>query len=617
LTRRYFTALRLVMDMNIAYVIEEPLDMFFRRLIAGFFIFLWRGIIRLIPARGIRALARLLFSKSWGRFQVATANPRKAQETALLSIVQRNRYTVFGKEHSFGSIKSIEDFQKIVPISTYDNLEPYILRMTRGEKNVLVAGPVPYFARTSGTTGPSKYIPINERYLEEFRTGRRVWVRQVAQAYPQALRGTMLTMQSPRIEGTTEGGTPYGSITISMGVVDVGRPRKIRREGRQEILEPFQKIPMSIFYIEDFNTKYYVLLRLAVVTNISVMATINPSTLILLCRKLTEFAPDLIRDCEQGTLKADLKLEPDLRRKLEKRMKKNRKVAARIRASLEQHGRVRPPDVWKRLCGMICWKGGAAPFYLRQFPEWFGDLPVMDYGFVATEGNFSVVLSTQGSHGVAAVTGHFFEFIEEEKRGDESPPVLTVEQLEVGKRYYILVTGSHGLYRYDMNDIVEVVGKYKNTPEIVFCHKGGNMISFTGEKIAESQVVQAVSSAQESAGITLNGFCVTIRLDQEHPRYVFAVEPTDQMTEEKLGELLNACEKNLQEANIEYRAKRTSLRLGDPLLAVVRNGAFECWRQEKIKAGAFDSHVKTPHLSRDPSILEQLGIERELECKRT
>lgn len=591
--------------------------MFFRRVIAGFFIYLWRGIVRLIPARGIRALARLLFSKSWGRFQAATANPRKVQEANLLSIVQRNRYTAFGKEHNFGSIKSIEDFQKNVPISTYDDLEPYLLRMTRGEKNVLVAGAVPYFARTSGTTGPAKYIPVTERYLEEFRTGRRVWVRQVAQAFPRAVRGTILTMQSPRIEGTTEGGTPYGSITVSMGVVDVGRRRKIRREGARDILEPFQKIPMSIFYIEDFDSKYYVLLRLAVTTNISVMATINPSTLILICRKLTEFAPDLIRDCEQGTLKKDLKLEPDLRQKLEKRIKRNRKAAARIRASLERHGRVRPPDIWKRLCGLICWKGGAAPFYLRQFSQWFGDLPVMDYGFVATEGNFSVVLSTEGSRGVAAVTGHFFEFIEESRRGDESPPVLTVDQLELGKRYHLVVTGSHGLYRYDMNDIVEVVGAYKRTPEIVFCHKGGNMISFTGEKIAESQVVQAVSSAQESIGVTLNGFCVTVRLDQEHPRYVFAVEPSGRVPEEKLAELLKSCEQNLQEANIEYRAKRTSLRLGDPLLAVIKNGAFERWRREKISSGAFDSHVKTPHLSRDPSILDQLGVEQELESMRT
>jgi hypothetical protein len=95
------------------------------------------------------------------------------------------------------------------------------------------------------------------------------------------------------------------------------------------------------------------------------------------------------------------------------------------------------------------------------------------------------------------------------------------------------------------------------------------------------------------------------------------VEPSGQVTDEKLGELLQTCEKNLQEANIEYRAKRTSLRLGDPLLAVVKNGAFERWRQDKINAGAFDSHVKTPHLSRDPSVLETLGVERELDSPPT
>lgn len=584
----------------------------FHKIVAGFFIFLWRVLMRIIPSRGIAALGRLLFSKSWGIFQQATADPRSSQQRALMRILRRNQNTVYGRAHGFGEIRSVEEFQRRVPIVTYEDLEPYILRMTRGETNVLVSGSVPYFARTSGTTGPAKYVPVTEAYLEEFRTGRRVWARQVVQAFPRLVKGTLLTMHSPRMEGETEGGIPYGSITVSMGVVDVGRRRK---QKRLDIAEAFQKIPMSIFYIQDFNTKYYVLLRFAVVTNISMMAAINPSTLVLMCQKLTEFAPDLIRDCEQGTLRDELDLDPELRENLARRLRKNRKAAARIRASIEQHGRVRPVDLWPRLCGLVCWKGGAAPFYLRQFPDWFGDLQVMDYGFAATEGSFSVVMSPDGSKGVVAVTGHFLEFIPEDEREGDNPPVYTADQLEPGKRYHLLVTGSHGLYRYDMNDIVEVVGTYQKTPVIVFCHKGGNMVSFTGEKISESQVVQSVAHAQEQTGVELSGFLVTVRLDAEHPRYLFAVEPVDAgLDDAALRGLLQACEQQLQQANIEYKAKRGSMRLGEPQLVVLQPGSFERERQERIKAGAFDAHVKVPHLTRDPSILERMGTVKTLEA---
>lgn len=574
------------------------------QMLAASILVLWRQVIPRIPPDVIRMLARALFSKSWARFEKVTADPRLAQHGRLMEIVGRNRDTAFGREHGFGEIRSIEDFQRRVPILGYDELGLYIQRMMRGERDVLVSDPVKYFARTSGTTGAAKYIPVTERYLEEFRSGRRVWSRQVAQVFPGLVRGTLLTMHSPKIEGKTEAGIPYGSITVAMGAIDQGTT------GSLPLLKPFQRIPMRIFFIEDFNTKYYVLLRTALVTNISMMAAINPSTLILMCRKLTEFAPSLIEDCERGGLRSDLEIEPELRAQLQGRLRPAPDAAARLRASLAAHGRVRPIDIWPNLCGLMSWKGGSAPFYLRQFPEWFGQLPVMDYGYAATEGSFSIVMSAEGSKGVAAVMGHFLEFIPEDQAEASDPDVLTIDQLEEGRRYFVLVTGSHGLYRYFINDVIEVVGFYKNTPEIVFCHKGGNMISYTGEKIGESHVVTAVSEAQEETGIHLDGFCVTVRLDSANPRYIFAVEPSQTQEEGSLIELLEACERGLRRANIEYAAKRESLRLDDPGLVVVSPGSFERLRQARLAAGAFDSHLKVPHLEPDPAVIEKLGVLR-------
>jgi hypothetical protein len=587
-----------------------------RKLLFYIFRFLRLVVLPILPLSAVRALARLLFSRSWGRFQLACQYPRQVQQTTLLRILQRAAGTEYGRRYNFAAIRSIEEFQKNVPVVSYDDLEPYIQRMMKGEPDILVPGVPPYFARTSGTTGAAKYIPVTPAYLEEFQTARRVWYRQVAQLFPGLVRGTLLTMHSPQVEGRTEGGIPYGSLTIATGMIRVQKRLAEGATARAPDLEEWeeaQKIPMSIFYLSDLDTKYYLLMRFALMTKVALMAAINPSTIILMCRKLTEFAPRLIRDLEQGTLDPDLAIEPEMRRRFEKRMRRDPRMARRVRQSLEKHGRVRPPDLWPRLCGVICWKGGSAPFYLRQFPDWFGNLPVMDYGFLATEGSFSVVLSAEGSEGPLAVTGHFLEFIPEEEREKPQPLVVTADQLEKGKRYYLLVTGSHGLYRYDMNDVVEVTGYYARTPCVTFCHKGGSMISYTGEKVGESHVVRAVGEAAASLGLKLAGFCVTVDLRGEHPRYLLAAECDSPIPAERSVDLLVAFDRQLRLANIEYDGKRKSQRLGPPYLVWTAAGAFERWRKRRLEEGAPDAHLKTPHICRDPEILEFLRVERTVE----
>jgi hypothetical protein len=49
-----------------------------------------------------------------------------------------------------------------------------------------------------------------------------------------------------------------------------------------------------------------------------------------------------------------------------------------------------------------------------------------------------------------------------------------------------------------MNDIVEVAGHDRQTPLIRFVQKGKGVVSFTGEKLYEVQVIAAVDKALAS-----------------------------------------------------------------------------------------------------------------------
>ena len=564
------------------------------------------GFLARLSDETLSGLARALFGRSWRAFEEATEDPRAAQEARLRLIVDRARYTDFGKAHDFASIRSFEDYRERVPIRSFEEHAPWLDRMVAGEQNVLIADAPTFFARTNGTTGKAKLIPVTPVYLAEYRTPRRVWIRQVMQHFPGLLRGKILTMHSPKVEGRTEGDVGYGSITAAMsGASDAGdMPASVFE------VDP---LPRRIFLIEDFALKYRVISRVAVQEDIRLAATVNPSTLVLLAQKLDEHADELADDLDSGSFGALDSVPEPLRTELQAVLRKAPAVAARIRKARAERGVVRPQDVWPQMVGLITWKGGSAPFYFEQLERWYGDLPVMDYGYLATEGGFSIPMSPDGSKGVVSVLGHVLEFVPENVRAEGgSEPALGAWELELGHRYRVIITGSHGLYRYDINDVVECVGRYRNTAEIVFVHKGGNMLSLTGEKIGERHVVDAFTAALTETGISLAGFCVTIELT-DPPRYRFGVEPSTELDDSRGRELLEAAEDGLREVNVEYAAKRDSLRLGPPRLDVLEPGAFERYRADKVAAGAPDSHVKPPHLVRDPAVLDGLGVLRTLE----
>lgn len=553
--------------------------------------------------------ARLLFSRSWRQFRAAAHDVRGVQERRLLEIVRRNQDTSFGREHGFAAISDLESFRRSVPVRGYDGFEPYIRRMLAGEPDVLVAGRPFFFAQTSGTTGAAKYIPVTREYLEEYRTPRRIWMRQVMQAFPGLLKGKILGMHSPKIEGRSEAGVPFGSITVAFS----GSPDEPKLRVRDLGYDPS---PRRLFLLSDFERRYYAVLRMAAQESLSLVGTINPSTMVLLAKKLDAHAEALAEDLEAGTLRGLDDLPEPLRSELRSRLRPAPEAARRLRASRARHGRVVATELWPELRGLLAWKGGSAPFYLRQLEHWFPGLQVMDYGYIATEGGFSVPLSPEGARGVVAVTGHVLEFVPEEAASQgRFEPALLADELELGASYRVLVTGSHGLYRYDINDVVRCVGRYANCAEVEFLHKGGNMLSITGEKLGESHVVNAFDQAVRETGLELAGFSVSLEL-ADPPRYVFAVEPRAIVDEAALLGFLGAAERALARANLEYGAKRASGRLGAPALLELRAGAYEDERKRRVAGGAPDSHVKPPHLYRELERLEALGVARRLESTR-
>ena len=143
----------------------------------------------------------------------------------------------------------------------------------------------------------------------------------------------------------------------------------------------------------------------------------------------------------------------------------------------------------------------------------------MELGYQSTEFRGTIALEEETPGGLPPLHHHFFEFVEQASWDSGNPEFLTLGQLAHGSRYYILVTTAAGLYRYFMNDLVEVTGLFGHTPLLRFVQKGRGVTSLTGEKLYEAQAIQAVQDTARRHGLAAAFFLFVA--NEEHRRTPF------------------------------------------------------------------------------------------------
>ena len=144
---------------------------------------------------------------------------------------------------------------------------------------------------------------------------------------------------------------------------------------------------------------------------------------------------------------------------------------------------------------------------MPQLKQLYGNIPVHNLGYLASEGRGSVPVDDTGDC-VLAIHSHFFEFIPVGEESSAVVPVLTCDQLEAGQDYEILFTSSNGLYRYRLDDIIRVKGFRKRTPVIQFQYRAGNTFDFTGEKLYATQIELSMERVLQSLKVPVVDYTV-------------------------------------------------------------------------------------------------------------
>lgn len=531
-------------------------------------------------------------SGHYARFQAACRDPRTAQAAVLRAIVQANADTAFGRAHGFSRTDGARDWHKAVPIRDYEGFRPYVERMVAGEPRVLTHEPPCMFTTTSGTTGQPKLIPVTPSWQKQMAGLLRLWMLKAQMDHPGCFAGQVLTVVSPAVEGHTPNGVPFGSMT---GVTSQRAPWLLRRQ---------YPTPYPVCLIKDYEARYALIMRLALAKSLSAIVTPNPSTLMRLAHLGSAQAEGLIKAIHDGTLgqpwpavmtEAGLS-ESEIKAAIQQALTPNPERARELSRVLERHGALLPRFAWPELKLIGCWLGGSAGLHARALAEVYGEtVALRDVGLLASEGRMTVPIADDTAAGPLYVHANYYEFIPEEAIDAAEPPVLGVHELEEGRRYYLLLTGANGLYRYDMNDVVEVRGFYHHTPQVAFVRKGRDMVNIIGEKLHLNQVQQAVREAERAAGLAVWQYQLVP--DAEACRYDLLVETRPaRPTTAALLAFAQAFEASLSRLNQEFEGKRASGRLKSARLHVMLEGWSERASRREVVAGKRDVQFKWPHL---------------------
>lgn len=550
-----------------------------------------------------------LTRRAKANFVAKTKAIEAVQEQFLLELLRAHQDTELGREFGLAEIQTVDRFRERVPILPYSSYAPYTERIARGEANVLNPEPAIYINLTSGSTGNQKKVPVTRRFHKSLISANLASIGFSFDALRSHSRpdrklefGKSLVTNSTTIQGRTSGGIEYGPVTVG----------SLRRG---KLLYQFMLAnSYDTLAIIDSLSRHYVSLLFALRDRKARSIVSNfPMLVLRTCGYLQKYAPDLIHDLKTGAIAPWVQIKPELRAKLERKLHPNPQRARELSEILASEGRLTPKLAWPNLSLVVAAFGGTSDFYFQRFPDYFEDTPIFGGIFGTAEGHFGIYHDLNNEGSILAIDSGFFEFIPEEEWEADRPKTLLPAEVQPGKRYRILVTSYSGFYRYDIGDVVEVLGFYERSPIIVFRHRRGGLLSSTTEKTTEFHATQAMEACLREFEVELDDFCIALSADEFPARYLVNIELAgDRQKLENPKAFLQRFDYWLAEFNNPYGTVRSS-EVPPPRLRILEPGSFAIVRRQQVENGMSDSQLKFPHISEDRKLLEGLRVLEEIE----
>ncbi len=267
-------------------------------------------------------------------------------------------------------------------------------------------------------------------------------------------------------------------------------------------------------------------------------------------------------------------------------------------------------DLWPSLTLYTCWLSASAGLYAAKLDAVFPGVAKLPFMSCGTEGVTTIPVDDSLHSQPLAVGQAFFEFVPAEvplgELVESGGPIdtLLVHEVEQGRDYHLIMTQGNGLYRLWTGDVYHVDRIADGTPWVHFVHRDGVFHSFTGEKITEAQVTEAITRGLAASGLRTGLYMCGPRWG-ELPGYVVVAEVPEPSPE--LGRALStAVDEALHEINIEYASKRDSGRLGPIEVHAVPADAIAAYVESRRQTGNATQYKYKP-FQRDTDFVDVVG----------
>jgi hypothetical protein len=530
----------------------------------------------------------------WNDFKIrrplitATRQTEETQLKLLEEILRENAQTEFGLAHNFASISNMDEYRKNVPVHEYDQLAPLINRQMDGEPTLTTAPPL-YYARTSGTTGRYKDIPLTHHGLKQVKHAQKHLAISLWRD-TNFMAGSILGFASPAEEGRLKNGLPFGSMSGST------------YKSVSPILAKKFVLPPSAFSIEDLAAKYqaYALAVLAT-QNLTGIVTANPSSILKLVRLIESNLQNLLKSLAgertSWLLPEALAILPEIRARSQgmRITELNEKFSA--------NKQLNPHDIWPKLSTIATWTGGSCGIAIDQLKRHLpGDVRFVEFGYGASEFMGSANVDARNNICLPLLNHHVYEFVKRADWEAETHRFVGLHELEVSEDYYIFITNRSGLYRYNINDIVRAERGLGDCPAITFIQKGRGVTNITGEKLSEYQLIEAVNQILADHQIEAGGFMALA--DETNSCYRLYLEYDAPKITDLLAQALDGA---LRTLNSEYDDKRESGRLQQSKVIRFRKDACETIKDWSLKDGIREAQYKPTVLAYSKDWSEKLS----------
>jgi hypothetical protein len=514
-----------------------------------------------------RPLVRRLVDLGMGvyaRRRAAQLNRRRAgpvQERTLLSLVEHARHTRFGRDHDFGRIRSVADYQARVPLRDYEAFwSGYWQARFPFLQGVSWPDPIPYFALSSGTTtGTTKYLPLSWQLLGSNTKAALTTLAWFLAAHP----GTPLFTGRLFFLG---GSTDLQDLGVQACQRHGGRGRRQRVLGGDlsgitslegsPLLRPYSFPPVELALIKDWEEKMNVFARQAAHLPITMLSGI-PAWLLVLFDKLRQVT-----------------------------------------------GKERIIDVWPQL-RLVIHGGTKFDPYRDLFRQQLGsDAVHFTEVYPASEGYIAAQDHHFGALRLIPDLGIFFEFVPVQELGQARPARHTAADLELGVNYAVVMTSCAGLWSYLLGDTV--LFERRDPPLLRFSGRTKYFLSAFGEHLISEEVEKAVAEAARETGCAVVDFHVGPVFPQsarQPGRHRYLVEFAGPAPD--LGHFATVLDAALGRLNEDYAAHRVGdLTMLLPEVTPVRPGGFAEWMRGQGKLGG---QHKVPRMDNSGELTAQMS----------